>query len=321
MIDLVLKAVAYSGGIALTSAGITLIYMGTRTFNFAHASMVGWGFYIVFAFYSIFGGTPYYYIPLAALFSGFIGVLIYFGINRYLLKVGASPITLMMSTLGADLILLATINIFADYLTDVYKLSARYFVLELKDISLGTIDGLGIRAIPFITIFVVVALIVALHIFLKKTKFGIAIRATIENTQLATVLGINPERVYVFSWFLGGALAGLGGGLLSLTMSGYPVVGMTIIVTMFAGSIVGGLSSIFGSLLGGLLVGLSEYLGITILALSIGGWILAYRMLIPLAALATTLLVYPQGLAGIKFKRIFVVTPKRAQVGSSNGGE
>ncbi|MEM1583527.1 MAG: branched-chain amino acid ABC transporter permease [Nitrososphaerota archaeon] len=304
MLDLVLKAFAYSGGIALTAAGITLIYMATRTFNFAHASMVGWGFYIVFAGYSLLGGTPYFYVPLAALFSGLIGVIIYFGVNRYLLKVGASPITLMMSTLGVDLILLASINIFADYLTEVHKLAARYFVLELKDISLGEVNGTSIRAIPFITIIVVVLTIVGLHLFLTRTKFGIAVRATIENTSLATILGINPEKVYVLSWFLGGALAGLGGGLLSITISGYPVIGMTIIVTMFAGSIVGGLTSVFGSLFGGFLVGLSEYLGITGLSLTLGGWILAYRMVIPLAAMVLTLLLYPQGLAGIKIKRL-----------------
>jgi branched-chain amino acid transport system permease protein len=310
MLDLILKAFAYSGGIALTAAGITLIYMATRTFNFAHASMVGWGFYIVFAGYSLLGGTPYYYVPLAALFSGLLGILIYFGVNRYLLKAGASPITLMMSTLGADLILLACINIFTDYLTEEYKLNARYFVLELRDISLGMADSVNIRAIPFISSAVVVLTIVGLHLFLKKTKFGIAVRATIENTPLATVLGINPEKVYVLSWFLGGALAGLGGGLLSLTISGYPTVGMTIIVTMFAGSIVGGLSSVFGSLFGGFLVGLSEYLGITGLSLAFGGWILAYRLIIPLAAMVLTLLLYPQGLAGIKIEK-FMLKPLR----------
>lgn len=308
MLDLILKALAYSGGIALTAAGITLIYMATRTFNFAHASMVAWGFYIVFAGYSLFGGTPYYYIPFAALFSGFLGILLYFGVNRYLLRVGASPITLMMSTLGVDLILLASINIFADYLTEVYKLNARYFVLELKDITLGMIDSSSIRAIPFICLAIVTATIISLNLFLTKTKFGIAIRATIENTSLATVLGINPESVYLLSWFLGGALAGLGGGLLSLAISGYPTIGMTIIVTMFAGSIVGGLSSVFGSLFGGFLVGLSEYLGITWLSLTFGGWILAYRLIIPLAAMVLTLLLYPQGLAGIRIMRFTTKT-------------
>jgi branched-chain amino acid transport system permease protein len=157
----------------------------------------------------------------------------------------------------------------------------------------------------------VIALIVSLHIFLTKTKFGIAVRATIENTALATILGINPERVYVLSWFLGGALAGLGGGLLSMTISGYPAVGMTIIVTMFAGSIVGGLYSIFGSLVGGFLVGLSEYLGITGLSLAFGGWILAYRLIIPLIAMVSALLLFPEGLGGIKIKGFSLRLPGR----------
>jgi branched-chain amino acid transport system permease protein len=146
---------------------------------------------------------------------------------------------------------------------------------------------------------------------LTKTKFGIAVRATIENTALATVLGINPERVYVLSWFFGGALAGLGGGLLSMTISGYPDVGMTIIVTMFAGSIVGGLYSIFGSLLGGFLVGLSEQLGITGLSLAFGGWVLAYKPIIPLIAMVLALLLFPEGLGGIKFKGLSLRLPGR----------
>jgi len=312
MIDLILKAVAYSSGIALTSAGITIIYMATRTFNFAHASMVAWGFYVVFALYSLLGGIPYYYVVFAALFSGLLGVILYYTVNRRLLRAGASTVTLMMSTLGVDLIFFAVINIFADYLTEVHKIpNARYFVLELKDVSLGTIDGMSVRAITLISTLVVIALIVSLHLFLTKTKFGIAVRATIENTALATVLGINPERVYVLSWFLGGALAGLGGGLLSMTISGYPAVGMTIIVTMFAGSIVGGLYSIFGSLVGGFLVGLSEYLGITGLSLAFGGWILAYRLIIPLIAMVSALLLFPEGLGGIKFKGFSLRLPGR----------
>jgi branched-chain amino acid transport system permease protein len=211
-----------------------------------------------------------------------------------------------MSTLGVDLVLFAAINLFADYLTNVHKINARFFFLELKDISFGIIGGVNIRAAPFVSILVVVLVITLLHTFLTKTTLGTAMRATIENTSLAMVLGVNPEIVYVLSWFLGGALAGLGGALLSLIYVGRPEVGMEIIVTMFAGSIVGGLYSIFGSLLGGFLVGLSEYLGITFLSLSFGGWILAYKPLIPLAVMVLALLIYPQGISGISLRRITV---------------
>jgi branched-chain amino acid transport system permease protein len=72
---------------------------------------------------------------------------------------------------------------------------------------------------------------------------------------------------------------------------------MTIVVTFFAGAIVGGLYSVYGSILGGFLVGLGEYLGVALLASLVGGWIYAYRPAIPLAVMAATLLTQPGGLA------------------------
>lgn len=306
MLDLILKAIAYSSGIALMAAGITTIYMATGTFNFTHASLVAWGFYVVYTLHKMFGGSPYYYVPLAALFSGFLGVMIYVTVNRILLKKGAGMVTLMMSTLGVDLVLFSFLNIFADYLTRVYKFAdARYFVMEVYDVVLFKIGEIAVRGIAFISFAVVLVVTIALHLFLKKTKFGIAMRATIENPALASMLGINPESVYVTAWFIGGALAGLGGGLISLAVVGYPAVGMYTIVTMFCGAIVGGLYSIYGSLLGGFLIGLSEYLGIYALAGAIGGGVLAYRPVIPLIVMAVTLLIYPTGLAGIRWSALY----------------
>lgn len=305
MIELLLKALAYSDGLALAAAGITLIYMATGTFNFAHASKFAWGLYVVFAMYALFGGTPYYYIALAAIFSGVLGLILYFSINKWMLRVGADMVTLMMSTLGADLVFYAFINVFADYLTDVYKLSARYFVLEPKDIILAKIGTSPIEGVGPISFGIVLVVILLLQFFLTKTKFGIAMRTTIENPTLARVLGVNPETVYVTSWFIGGALAGLAGGFLALAIAGYPSIGMTLIVPMFTGSIVGGLYSIFGSLLGGFLIGMSEYLGSYYLATYLGGWILAYRPLIPLTIMVITLLVYPEGIGGINWGKIF----------------
>lgn len=300
-----MKALAYSDALALAAAGITLIYMATGTFNFAHASKFAWGFYIVFSMYALFGGTPYYYLVFSTIFSGILGLILYYGVNKWLLKARADMVTLMMSTLGVDLVFYAFINVFADYLTDFYKLSARYFVLEPQDIILGRVGGAEIKGVGPISFGIVVIVIILLHTFLTKTKFGIAMRTTIENPTLASVLGVNPELVYVTSWFIGGALAGLAGGFSSLAMAGYPAIGLIIIVPMFTGSIVGGLYSIFGSLLGGFLIGMSEYLGSYYLATSLGGWILAYRPLIPLTIMVIALLLYPQGIGGINWGKLF----------------
>lgn len=316
--EILLKALAYSSDIALMAAGITIIYMSTNTFNFAHASMVTWAFYVVFTLVTFLGGNPYYYIPAAALFSGMLGVITYLTVNRYLLKRGAGMVTLMMSTLGVDLIFFAILNMYADYLTEVYKLYSRQIVLETYDFVIDSgiekIIGTPIRGATLVSLAVVFAIVIFLHLFLTRTKFGIAMRATIENPQLASIQGINPELVYLSAWFIGGALAGLGGGLLSLIFIGKPDVGMFIIVTMFAGSIVGGLYSVYGSLLGGFLVGLSEYIGIYQLSIQFGGWVTAYRLAIPLVVMVIALLFFPQGLGGIEWGKLY----KRL---SSSGGK
>ena len=100
-------------------------------------------------------------------------------------------------------------------------------------------------------------------------------------------------------------MAGLSGGFLSLVETGNNYVGMLLIVSFFAGSIVGGLYSIFGSLLGGLLIGLSEYIGIYLLSIYLGGGILAYRPAIPLAVMVATLLIQPSGLAGVNWQGLY----------------
>jgi branched-chain amino acid transport system permease protein len=301
LLDLIVKAVAYSSCIGIGAAAIALIYSATKTFNFAHASLVSWGMYVMFAGTYLLGYTPYLYIPFTILVGAALGLVIYGGVNRWLLKAKASEINLMMSTLGADLVLFGFLNIYSDYLLQTYKIPAKYFVLEVKDVVFK-IGNVNIRLIGIIAPLILVTIVILLHMFLTKTKIGIAMRASIENPDLASISGVNNDLTYVLAWLIGGGLAALSGGLLSLIVTGYTAAGMTMIVSFFAGAIVGGLYSIFGSLLGGLLVGLSEFLGITLLASIAGGWIYAYRPAIPLVALAITLLLKPEGLAGFFVK-------------------
>uniref|UniRef100_A0A7C5YXI3 Branched-chain amino acid ABC transporter permease n=1 Tax=Ignisphaera aggregans TaxID=334771 RepID=A0A7C5YXI3_9CREN len=101
-----------------------------------------------------------------------------------------------------------------------------------------------------------------------------------------------------FPGFIGGLLAGLSGGLLVLFMEGTTTIGFDNVVFYFAGSIVGGLYSIYGGLLGGALVGLSERLLTFLLSYQIPE-IIAYRFAVPMIMLVTTLLIYPKGLAGL----------------------
>jgi len=301
MMDLIVKAIAYSSCIGIGAASITMIYDATRTFNFAHASMVSYGMYVAFIAVYLLGFTPYHALPLAILVGGGLGLVTYYGVNKWLLKARASETNLMMSTLGVDLVMFGFLNVLSDYLIQVHKVPAKFFVLETRDIMIQVGDT-SIRLVGIVAPLVLAAIVVSLHIFLTRTKIGVAMRASIENPALASISGINTDVVYALAWLIGGALATLSGLLISLVVTGYTAAGMTMIVSFFAGSIVGGLFSIFGSLLGGLLVGLSEFLGISLLGSVLGGWIYAYRPAIPLAAMAITLLLKPEGLAGFFVK-------------------
>lgn len=296
LLDLLVKAVAYSSCIGIGAASITLIYNATKTFNFAHASLVTWGMYLVFAMTCLMGHTPYHYLLPTALFCGLIGGAIYLTVNRRLLIAKSKEVTLMMSTLGVDLILFGFLNVFSDYLLKVHRLPAKYFIFETRDITLS-LGPLSVRLVGLVAPVTLVLVIMLLHLFLTKTKLGISMRAAIENPELASLSGINPELTYVLAWLIGGALSGVSGGLLTLVVTGYTAAGMTMVVSFFAGAIVGGLYSIYGALLGGFLVGLGEYLGVSLIASLIGGWIYAYRPAIPLLVMAATLLIQPGGLA------------------------
>lgn len=211
----------YASGLALTAGSISIINITTRTFNFAVASMATFGFYISYTGVALYGGYPYQYYPIVFLFGVLMGLICYYGLNRHLLARKAADITLMMSTLGYDLLLLSFIQMYADFLTHSYRLFPRRVTMNVYDFEL-----FGVRAAAFILPVIAIAFLIALHFFLTKTKFGIAMRATIENPVLAGASGINSDRVYMVSWVIGGGMAALGGSFMAMAMTGTPVLGM-----------------------------------------------------------------------------------------------
>jgi len=299
----------YASALSLTAGGITLLYITTRTFNFSHAGMATFGFYITYIFYSFRGGNLYQYLPLSFLFGSLLGIICYIGLNKPLLRRQASIITLMMSTLGYDLILLSIIQMLCDYLSYTFKLYPRRVTMSAYDFKM-----FGTSAASIISPIIAITILTLLHLFLTRTKFGTSMRATIENPILASASGINSDKVYLMSWVIGGGMAALGGAVMSLTMTGTPVLGMTLIAQMFAGAILGGLASIYGGILGGFIVGLAEYVGIYYLAVMVGPWVLGYRMALPLLIMTITLLLFPRGLAGIQWSYL-MESIKRARKG------
>lgn len=301
MIDLILlsRAVIFSSLLTLLSIGLTLTYLTTKVPNFAHGSFATVGAYITLTLVSLWEGNPYSSVFLAIPLCGLIALVQYSIVFRPLMRRGATIVGLMITTLAMEFILLAVLNIYADYLTRVFKIRSRNFFFYGLDVKIWGQRGLLVAAPSLVAV-----TFVLLYLVLTRTRFGVAMRAAIENSSLASVVGINVNLVYAVSWFIAGALGGLSGTLLPLWFYGNTDMGTRLIVSTFAASTVGGVYSIYGAVLGGLLIGLAEILGTSYLASLFGAWIIPYRPLIPLIAIVITLLVAPTGLAGVDWRAL-----------------
>jgi len=294
--------------------GLTLTYMTTKVPNFAHSN------FVVFAIFSgasafVFGGftSPYLTVPVAALAGGAIAIVMYLLVLKPLTKRGANIVVLMIATLAISIVFDALVAaIFYTYLGRTYArflANKGYYLFNLNQLPDFTVYGVkGILIMAPISLIVITLAIT----YLLRTRFGIAMRAAIENPNLARILGINVERVYLISWFIAGALAGIGGGLFSIQSPSPPTTASNIIVDIFSGVVLGGIGSIYGGIIGGFIVGFSETYVIRLLTqfadvtwgFAAGSQVAAFQKGIPLAIMIITLLVIPKGLTSIEWRKL-----------------
>jgi len=290
----IMDAVMYANLLILLSTGFTLTYLTAKIPNFAHATFAGIGMYVTFTVFRIWKLDPYIAAPIAFLMGAGFGAFIYVVVIGTLKKYGATLISLTISTLAIEIIVLAIINIYADYVQTSLALISRWFMFRYADF-----EFMGQPGVLIVSTALAGLLIIGFHFMLTKTRFGIQMRATVEDSALASVLGVNVELVSTVSWLLTGGLAALAGSLLPLWLQGSPLTGERILISIFASSILGGISSIYGAMLGGYLIGLTEVLGTVALMSALGSWVSAYRLLIPLTVMAIVLLKAPRGVVGI----------------------
>lgn len=287
-------ALVYANCVTMMSIGFTLVYLISRIPNFAQSTFAVIGVYCTFSMVRLLHINPYIAMPLGFVLGALLALVVYLGIINTLMKYGAGPILLTISLLALQQIFLAGVNIYADYVRSVLGVYSRGFMLRVNDFRVGVFPGVLIVSSVIITI-----AIVTMHLMLTRTQFGIAMRATVENAPLAAVLGINVKMVSIVSWVITGGLAGLAGTFLPLWFSSGPGSGGMLSTSIFASSVVGGLTSIYGAILGGYLISLLEVWGSYLLMKQFGLWIGAYRMLIPLTLMSVVLMFEPGGLASI----------------------
>jgi len=259
------SALVYACLFAMMAMGLTLTYMTTKVPNFAFGDLVTLGLYSAYTSARVFKLTPYAGGAFGFIVGALASAVMYLLVLRPLARRGSSLVSLMIATFGVDIGFVGIFEIYTNYLQyDLGHIDAPNFY-ALPDFTLG-----GYAGVDFIAPLSVAVIVVCIYLLLNRTKFGVAMRAAVENPPLARVLGINVDMVATVSWMLAGGFAGYAGALLTLLLPGGTATGSALIVEIFSSSVLGGLTSIFGACVGGLIIGGSEILGTLGLGLGFG---------------------------------------------------
>ena len=265
---------------ALAAIGFVVIYKASDVINFAQGELLLLGAYLTFFFVAQLGLPWSLGVLLALLTAVGAGLLI----ERFVLRplIGEPIISMIMVTIGLSSLLKGLVNA-------VWGPRPRPFpaFVPSGDVRLGS-AVLGADRLVIIAL--TVGLLVALGLFFRVARDGIAMRAIADDQQAALSMGISIKRVFALAWAMAAASAAIGGVMLANIVGVSQDIG-AIGLRVFPVVILGGLDSIAGAVVGGATIGLLEAYT--------GGYIgHGVNLIVPFVLLIVVLMVRPYGLFG-----------------------
>jgi branched-chain amino acid transport system permease protein len=281
---------------ALVALGYTLVYGVLRLINFAHSEIFMIGTFAAVGFTTAVGvvnplsglGLLLFLlggILVSAAASGGSAVLLERIAYRPLRKRGSTQLAALISAIGASLFLQQAVSIWIT--SDAVTIPR---VMEKS--SVATIGTGDLRADKLLVIGGAIAMMLLLDRLVRGTRFGRAIRATSQDPEAATLMGVNIDRVVMITFLLGGIMAGVGGLLyvVFFEVTNF-TVGFVLGIKAFTAAVLGGIGNLRGALLGGLLLGLIEEYGASITGTE-------WKDVIAFLVLIFVLMFRPTGLLG-----------------------
>lgn len=284
--ELVIQSLIYGlliGGLyAIIGIGMTLIMGVLGIINLAHGQIMMIAMYVTWLLWQYVGIDPYLSIFITIPFVFFLGQ----GISKYLLyplikKESILPENQVLMTVGIGMVLVElSRSLFSSDYRSV-RTSYTGSSLHLGQISLS---------VPLTIAFVIsIILTIGLFILLMKTDLGRSIRATAQDRDAATLMGISAKKITILTYGIGSALVGAAGVLLLPVYYLFPDVGPIFTVKAFVITILGGLGSPIGAIAGGIVLGVAETFGATYISMG-------YRDAVGLVIFLLVLVFLPGGL-------------------------
>lgn len=278
ILQLIVYGLVLGSIIVLGAVGLTLTYGILNFASFAHGDMMTLGAYFALFFRSGLGLPLGAALLLATAAAGIVSVLIDHAVYRPLRNRGS--ITLLIASVGVALIIRNVIRVVwgpdSHFYRQAIQFPIRWHGLRIKP------DHLWILGTALV-------LVVLVHLFLRRTRIGKAMRAMADNPELARVAGVDTERVVRWTWAIGGGLSAAAGFLLGLDTQLSPEMGWNMLLPIFSAVILGGIGSPYGAMAGGLIIGLVQELSTMFLST-------AYKPVVAFVIMIALLLARPAGI-------------------------
>lgn len=268
----------------LAALGLSLTYNLLNFANISHAEFLAFGAYAAYIFLELIGENFLLAIILAFIFTGLLGIFSYIIIFKPLSERGSKSISLTIASLG-------------------YGLSLRYLMYQIYGRETLTykiwfeafnIGPLRVTSLWILIIILALILLSILHLFLKKTLIGKALRALSNNPNLAMVCGIDKEKILLLTWFIGAGLAGIGGVFRAGDTRITPMLGWDLMIPIFAIIILGGVKNLYAIIASAYILGLIE--NFSIILLMYFNLSTEYRVIVAFVTLIIILILKPYGL-------------------------
>ena len=265
----------------LIALGYSLIYRASGLMSFVQGDMITLGAYLGITFYKVFGLPIYLSLLLTFLTAFAFGMALEKGVIRIMLNKNVLAIYVVLATIAVSYIIQNTAQA-------IYGSATQEFP-QVFDKPTLRIFGVTSQTEAWACLLVSFILMMALHFFMTKTRFGTAMRGSAMDSLAAESLGINTSLSIGITWGLSAGIASIAGMLLGPMYGVYTTLGATIGRKGFAGAVMGGYGNMYGAMVGGLLLGLAE----TFVA---GYWSGTYKNLIAYTLLILFLFIKPTGI-------------------------
>lgn len=287
IIQILILGLSLGGVYALMASGLTLIFGVMRIVNLAHAAFIIIAAYIAYALFQAYQFDPILAMLVTMPVMFLLGILIYKLLFSRLADSSRFVESTVLLTFGLGLVVEGTLS---HFFSGIYRSTTPPYATSVLNFGL-----LYFPAGQFYATVVSIALLLALWAFLRFTRVGYSIRATMQNRMAARTVGVNVDRTSLITFGIGTALAGASGALISFLFTFFPAKHWEWISMLMSLIVLGGMGSLLGALLGALSLGVAS----AFVSFYFGP---IWSPITFFLALFIILLVRPQGLFGKKLE-------------------